>query len=443
MYRAKIELISGSMVFASGKWLYCIGNKNFHVGDFVWTDGQCVFGNFQEAQQPQVIIAPDDEGIPILIYDNFRNETDVHFYTYKANRRLKNVATTKSSKHFFLWNDTKKNLYTHSYTAAIIDTSTAGSEDFMADTQYTIAANIDKKGNIYEIRSSKEYYYILQPPDKYTFFFYLNDQITTSVYILKNGEVVSKIKLGTDYWKTVTFLEEPTSYIHSSITNPFWGVIEDENNWAFMFYEVGDNYFNEPYRAFIYTPTGKKEIFCTEYQMYDVTSFTSQEITDKIPIQDNYYFKINGVSDVPSLPSGQRKFIPAFMNISIYSPNDTLLLTDDFVFGSYLTIYNGKILGVNDENRSHMFENNKIDGSKSGLYLIKNGKLELLIKGFVRNWKLRPMKKKYRKWYKHIQALDLKSAKKELETYNIITKETSTGALFEEQEGIISDLNDT
>ena len=68
MYRATAEIVSGTRVYADGKWLQCIGNKCVSVGDRIWTDGRCVYGHLQESEQPKVItVAPDDEGIPILI----------------------------------------------------------------------------------------------------------------------------------------------------------------------------------------------------------------------------------------------------------------------------------------------------------------------------------------------------------------------------------------
>ena len=129
MYRAKIEGVSGSKVYADGKWLFSIGNKNFRTGDFVWTDGRCAYGHFQEAQQPQVIIAPDDEGIPIYA-SHYREH---NLYTFQKTK-LKQVDKIERPKflpssdwiYYSLIND-KRRVFKHKY----------------------LASNIDSKGNIF------------------------------------------------------------------------------------------------------------------------------------------------------------------------------------------------------------------------------------------------------------------------------------------------------
>ena len=121
MYRARIDSVSGTKVYADGKWLSCIGNKNHRVGDYVWTDGRCAYGHFQESQQPQVIIAPDDEGIPIYAVD--RNHL---LYTFQKNK-LKKVDELERPKvipdgwsKVRLIND-KHRVFTHKYLASNID----------------------------------------------------------------------------------------------------------------------------------------------------------------------------------------------------------------------------------------------------------------------------------------------------------------------------------
>ena len=83
MYRVKAEAVSGTKVFAGGKWLQCIGNKPVRVGEYIWTDGRCVYGNCQESQQPPIIITPhEDETIPIMLFDD-----EYYFYNYSKKLR--------------------------------------------------------------------------------------------------------------------------------------------------------------------------------------------------------------------------------------------------------------------------------------------------------------------------------------------------------------------
>ena len=123
MYRARIDSVSGTKVYADGKWLYCIGNKNHRVGDYVWTDGRCAYGHFQESQQPQVIIAPDaDEGIPIYCASYYQH--DLH--TFQKNK-LKQVDVRKRpTENTSGWSDTKlindkRRIFIHKYLASNID----------------------------------------------------------------------------------------------------------------------------------------------------------------------------------------------------------------------------------------------------------------------------------------------------------------------------------
>ena len=70
MRKVRISAIGDfKYVFADGKWLALVGNKPVKVGDRVWTDGRCVYGNFQDAQSPIVITPDEDWIIPIAVRD--------------------------------------------------------------------------------------------------------------------------------------------------------------------------------------------------------------------------------------------------------------------------------------------------------------------------------------------------------------------------------------
>ena len=176
----------------------------------------------------------------------------------------------------------------------------------------------------------------------------------------------------------------------------------------------------------------------------------------RIPIQDNYYFKINGFdSPIPNIGeqepvlglendpvvyegefwivvypqpgnpiilvrtpySASNQFFPQFMNVSIYDNDDTKLLDVKLIAGAYLTMckFKGSLfLGVNNrEGNCGLFMpyngrfRPKLEGGggvESGLYFIKNGELKTLLKGDLQNWKLRPMKK-VKGWQNRIRDL--------------------------------------
>lgn len=102
------------------------------AGDLVWTDGRCAYGNYQEAQQPQVIISPDDTGFPIL---NYRYTYSVSpryrcFYSFQKNKvqLLKEIERPKNltSSEFARWESSllindKSHAYLHSYITSNID----------------------------------------------------------------------------------------------------------------------------------------------------------------------------------------------------------------------------------------------------------------------------------------------------------------------------------
>lgn len=85
MYKAKVEMVDGWRVRAGGKWLQCIGNRAVHVGDFIWTDGRCVYGYDQESMTTPLVITINEsqiEGVPIVIYRD-----KVYIYVYDTHKR--------------------------------------------------------------------------------------------------------------------------------------------------------------------------------------------------------------------------------------------------------------------------------------------------------------------------------------------------------------------
>ena len=65
MHKAKVSDVNDNRVLANGKWLRCIGNKIVLPGDWVWTDGKCVYGNVSEGGGCYVP-SQSFSGIPIL-----------------------------------------------------------------------------------------------------------------------------------------------------------------------------------------------------------------------------------------------------------------------------------------------------------------------------------------------------------------------------------------
>ena len=224
MYRATAEIVSGTRVYADGKWLRCIGNKRVSVGDRIWTDGRCVYGHEQEAQQPQVIITPqeDDEGIPIIRSTNsntyrlsifqknklkdvaeIRHEDGkINLYNYVAGEFVfvgeTEIKSDQWTSFSLMINDNKK-------SAFIYDKSTHYKGNFYPDGVYStyfctdtrlIASNIDSNGDRFDMVIRYESEFV-----KFFNFFTLSYEIKyknvqeKAVEILKNGEVVHSVAL--------------------------------------------------------------------------------------------------------------------------------------------------------------------------------------------------------------------------------------------------------
>ena len=261
MYRARAEAVSGTRVYADGKWLRCIGNKCVSVGEYIWTDGRCVYGHEQEAQQPKVITVPqEDEGIPIIL----ENE----LYTFEKNR-LKRVAkicfedgkvnfykdvagelkfvdtmpdTDKWSDFSLMINDNKQTAFlydegTHFKSCFYGRTPINGAErDFYTDTKL-IASNIDKAGNRIDMVIRYQSEWIENDGDRE------KEIQETAVEILKNGQVVKSVNLQSIFNETENACPDAEPVWEPEPFNAYWvalehttgggAFIEDEKNWCF------------------------------------------------------------------------------------------------------------------------------------------------------------------------------------------------------------------
>ena len=179
MYRAKVEQINGVNVRAGGKWLKRIGNKNFRVGDYVWTDGRCVYGYDQESMTPFVPQTPQEkEVIPIQYNDKL-------YYIYNGVLHyLKELPEQSNS----IVNSNRKILFSSFDKIQIYQSMSA-----------TLSANCDKKGDIFAIS--------VRQPSKTTDDRYIS--------IAKNQEILKKIPLAEN-------------------EKVIWGFIENADNWAYI-----------------------------------------------------------------------------------------------------------------------------------------------------------------------------------------------------------------
>ena len=407
MYKARVDAISGTKILASGKWLQCIGNKNFRVGELAWTDGRCAYGNHYTPQQPLVITAPtQDEGIPMMFYewsDESRYNWNDELYealvqdddgsfpylyagrTFRKRKLSKVIMPTPRKKRCWMINDYRGNVNTFK------DTSYAGGGNILA-------ANIDKRGNIFtlEISSFK------------------------TISIKKNSE-------------TLLFFDCP----QGTNLKPFvWGFIENAENWAIKAHvverteEIGVDTLADHVCRYI-TTSGSEGVKNFTFKRFETLSYEPEDNTPiKLPLQDGYYYVavqdpvlIKRTSPVGLSGSHTSVKIQFCEERTIYSPQGEKLFTGTLDEDSYMTITKvpgGYLLRVDATpiNRPAYtgegfpawtyydisIENNNSPYIDGGLYFLKDGEVSPLLNISCRNQRLRPMPK-YKNWQNRIRDL--------------------------------------
>lgn len=458
MYRARVESVSGLQVRAGGKWLTCIGNRPVKVGDFIWTDGRCVYGHDRESQAPFVFAPPpkDDLAIPIQIV----SDTAETLYTYRKNK-LEQVSTGDFAGG--LLNDTKGHVYN-------LNALTAD------------AANIDKDGNIYTLNFDSRWGYsnwnwdhAVQPERINT---------TASVSIQKNGNTVNKIPL--DNLLQSAFDKAQDSAAAASVEallgegdgeivgdgydtrvfeyeyriQYYYAFIENDKRWATIFSVVADvdstiiRFANGDTWAPPYTPI-LKEVPCgfcrhCDYYYLDSTGKCSpisqthwfgmyrfyvvpytlqrwdvvEDYRDfsgldgkRFQLQDNYYYTINqptGIDFHYDANAGRYANVKeGSITYNVYTPNDRLLFdyNQEFTVGVFPLGLYSKNLKALSRGIGLNFLACKLSNGKSlvvanaELFLCEGGELSKLVDGHCLNYRLRPMKK-YKRWWERVQNLD-------------------------------------
>lgn len=409
MYRTRVNAVSGAKVFADGKWLQCIGNKNFHVGELVWTDGRCVFGNHRDIQQPLVIPAPkkEDFAIPIICGN-----------CYNFAKSKINLLKEYNNRRIFIINDKKGNVYTFYHAI---------------EGRYGhVAANIDDTGNIFTLSVESDM------------------QENLSVTIKKNGEflsefnftsIVNEMENACPDVPPVWSIPAANHYFHYEGYSIRWAFIENADKWAFVvsaeydkeiypepllpehkdgLHVIGDREVHNLTRWYFFDADGNKKILQEFFWSYErITDETlerydsSREFSDvTFPLQDNFYYKSEYFpipTDGYNTVSGEKR--------SIFSSDGTKIFTGIFYAFSYITVkkvQNGYLLGVWLESASSEYylsdgiqslQNTDILLFDAGLFLLKNGSWEVLsTESACFNQRLRPMTK-FKNWEKRIKSL--------------------------------------
>ena len=137
MHRAKVKAVSGNRVLADGTWLICIGNRSVREGEWIWTDGRCVYGHESEGGScyvPTNVLS----GIPLLQV-KWTDHKEQMRYRYYAKGKLHDLGFGKDGgwmvnhgDHFSFMRteildtemDEQGNVYTLGYANVLVDSIT-------------------------------------------------------------------------------------------------------------------------------------------------------------------------------------------------------------------------------------------------------------------------------------------------------------------------------
>ena len=468
MRKVRVEAINGKKIYAGGHWLTCIGNKSVHVGEYIWTDGRCVYGFFKESQTPIVITAQqkEDWGIPIVMFNS--DEKKFYYYTYKNSLKLVKTIKWDSSEKAFFDEGTQKKDYDFSvypeYPNAFLVNNDRG-RVYSCDDSDIITANCTPQGDIYYIKPA---YDENKPTDPYEL---INETNFTGFDILKNGDAVKSADVSKLVSSALSEISSaiPHSPIYSTnvIANIYWAFIEDENNWACIFsldgvamcfaWDWDESFlYNHPRledgltdgeranASFLYyvDSAGTQKLLyhwsvnrtAITYDYYGkaqwnyVGTTSSNNLTGlKIPLADGYYFTYGkDVSNSAILT------VPSLCVRNIYTPKGELIFSGYFATSCHLTICqlrpNLFLMGVSNSGgdfyRVELSDSAWVDVPKyvyAGLYLCENGNLTPLFEPkhgtsaigrpyeqaqyTCVNHCLRKMQK-YQKWQDNVQSLN-------------------------------------
>lgn len=456
MYKARVESVSGTKVRAGGKWLTCIGNKNVRVGDSVWTDGRCVYGNHYEPQQPIVITGgKEDLAIPVqlnnLLFTFRKGELKQAVDEQGEPIKLSDEETVRQSKWRIL-NDTKSKVYS-------LDVA---------------AANCKDNGDIYTLKNKATRYIMYNLHMSWDVKKDILDDMENfpdlNVEICKNDEVIKNVPFIDIVKEKFTDILDGAKSLHSARGYPdgwltpwdflttnydytiysqiVYSFIKNDINWAFIYrLDIRIDRWQVTSSNGEYTPSSPEETspvfasqdgYCllAQYYYFDSTGDSKliynhyqlaqwhqddnmqlggyhEFIKDdedfdelqkiKYPLQDGYYFKMQIV------PLKQDFILGGIVVVKndIFSPKDILLFNCTEILGANFVITKlsaGKYLvGI----RPYAIYR-PVD-YQGGLYICENGELKILIgeqgEYFCNNYRLRQMKK-YKRWWKRIQKIE-------------------------------------
>ena len=152
--RERAEAVNGLTVEAGGKRLICIGNKPIRAGDYVWTDGRCVYGFERSSQMPFVptVADKDEQIIPFV-----ENKIWWHYPRHSVERKVDDNAVPAGG--LFLMRNSRVKRLKHKTWSGVIDAEELDASmmanveggDVELDTSHLCDAELDESGNVFTL----------------------------------------------------------------------------------------------------------------------------------------------------------------------------------------------------------------------------------------------------------------------------------------------------
>ena len=397
MRQAQVTDISGRHVCVSGRWVTCIGNRTPSVGDLVWTDGRCAYGNEQEGGGSSVVAGGGSKGIPILIYHR------AYLMEHEKSRRVGTLEDVEYMVH-------RKNHIAY-----------FASEDCIAD------ADVDSQGNIYEVVGASGIEWFPKESDATT-------PQNFTITVKKNHDILQQVDVSAYYEQAkedclalrdeLPPVEEPFPSLYG-IFDCKQGYVDADGHWgAWLFIgasgtlePAGDSagvlqlyYFDESGAHLLMDTRGRltNEAPC----IVKTNEYYAGVSGRRFPIPGGYYFTME-----PYQPVWWRIGLPTVVVATIYTPQGDALLTGRFYniprfsilpigVGRYLLDVNHRIVPDFEMTSGALYDVTKREDMTHiapGIYLLENGRLTQLVDGYNDTLRLRYLKDS-RKWVRSIQA---------------------------------------
>ena len=378
MHRARVTETRGKKALAEGKWLTVIGNRSVHSGDWVWTDGRCIYGHESAGGSAPVIGGSGGCGIPI-----YRDAHHIYVYQRGELRQLR-LHSDRLAEGL---------LYFDAYTACFLP--------YFPEPKIVerlLDADMDAAGNVFTLTGARWF-------AKHTHAFLQSGDLCVA-RVEKNGKRMFSCNFRPYITKQQAHLKTNPPYL-------MWvqaggGHVDCEGNWGF-YMEIdtlarGENIDEALSTMYYVSPSGGHRLL----QIYGIVPREdpkSRRIVEdytgakaaKFPIHDGYYYIWEEHKPSTRVLSN----LPEFAVLTLFTPEGKQIITDCFPVGAHFTILNiGQdryLLNV----KSHpmtlciLFPIQYLevpwssDWVSDGVYLCENGVLQKRISGECFQFRLR------------------------------------------------------